>query len=116
MRLPPVSAATTQSPAASSHLSLCILLPVRAAVWAAYFEENTLPACSDGKNFTYKHWDETLPDSVAMAPGPNNTEPGTGINGHEDGTYLWDEVGALEYIGHAVFGCQGLSPASLTGV
>jgi hypothetical protein len=71
-----------------------------AAVWAAYFEENTLPACGDGKNFTYKHWDETLPDSVAVAPGPNNTEPGTGINGHEDGTYLWDEVRAC---GHKPF-------------
>lgn len=64
--------------------------PMHAAVWAT--EENTLPACGPGKNFTYKHWDETLPDSVALAPGPNGTEPGTGINGHVTSTSTWSDV------------------------
>lgn len=64
---------------------------IHAAVWAAYFEEGTLPACGDAGNFTYKHWDETLPDSIALAA--NNTGPaGFGINGHETGTYILSEV------------------------
>ena len=57
-----------------------------ADVWAAYFEENALPVCGEKAHYTYKHWGEDLPDTVALAAN------GMGINGHEAGTYLWSEV------------------------
>ncbi|KAI7837066.1 hypothetical protein COHA_009065 [Chlorella ohadii] len=59
-------------------------------VWDAYFAEGTLPACGTKANFTYKHWGEPLPDSVALAT--NGSGPGVAVNGHQKDTYLWSEV------------------------
>lgn len=65
-------------------------LLLAADVWDAYFAEGTLPACGTKANFTYKHWGEPLPDSVALAT--NGSGPGVAVNGHQKDTYLWSEV------------------------